>query len=1304
MPNNDFKPFSFAATARVLSQSAWAADVALVNGFPSGILTKERLNKAIRQPSVIAAAVAEVVGTRINEDMLDDGDFAKLVRQIDAAFSSGGGTTGTVQSLRLKTTGIAFVYQDATSSVSTSPPITFTVEMVGFTGVVSYTAQARDAAGVVLGNIALGGVPPAATLTSGQFLTFPGTQYVVVTASVDVGTGVMLTDTETIYKSVNGDGALQIRLTNANVTLPALADGTVVSYTTAVGTLEAYKGQTLLSNLTTPAVTFSLAGYTGFNTVYPAAQAGISINPVSGAYSVSGGMTSDAALVQIRCTFSTGGFQDAFFILSKSRQGQPGPSGSAPRVDLSTTNQLFVTPSNSTTPVPASVNITALTSNVPSPSYQWRIDGVVQGNTSPVLVLPSFAAGGAPKVVRCDVTGSDSSTAFDSMTIYSLKDGDDAIKAGLDNESRTIACTADGTPTAGLPILSQIVVVRGATVINNTNGVTYQLASSSGFTGMSLSASGAIEITGMSAETAEANYTITLNGVVYPAGKLIAIKSRSGAAGTDAIVDQLTNGSVSVPASSDGTVSSYASATGTYRVTKGALTLTDLTTPSVVFSLAGYTGFNTVYPAAQAGISINAVTGEYAVTGGLSSDSGTVTFRATISGVGVREQIFTVTKSKQGSGSVTFSLTPTEALLPTDLTGAVVSFADAKTTARVLDNGVDVTGTWTLSKSDKGLVSSLVGTQLSITSLIEPGTMGAVIGTSINTIKPGDWSSFVQSVYGDGVWCLFGVGPAPWTSIGKTADYQSTVSFKTAPTSGRWQQGAFAKGVFLAIELGVVGTNKLLRSTDKGETWLSNVTLSASAQWSSIAANHDGAALVAANGSTTGCRSLDGGATWANVTMPGTSCTLYPCGGTRFIAQASNGNWYTTVDNGSNWSAAFTTLPGLTPGVHTLVQPFGFLSGMYFLVQSNNGTGFLLRSGDNGVTWTRISLPGGTIYDFREWQIVKGVLYISSATTVTESYFSTDGVVFKKAPSPANWITAQFGAVARSVESRNAEFMSYASAADGTIIKAPILSTDPNGGSVTVTATKAGAPGSPMSIVFPVRKAAGLPDLYTASLSPAVLPIPSTSDGVVTSYATATVTGDILKNGISDVNNWAVSWVTSDPGLVPTSGTGPVATFTSMAANLDSARVTFTAKKSGFPDVVGWATVIKTKGAAFSGVQATAFNAFGGTDTHLTLRFKRDARFQIRRGAAGAFVDAGFWYMPPSATIGDTHYLRVDTTGAALSSGTTGVYQQLNTDRDFTLSSAVPGTHRTDLTVRIGPNNTGAGAGLATGSLVIDVP
>lgn len=106
--------------------------------------------------------------------------------------------------------------------------------------------------------------------------------------------------------------------------------------------------------------------------------------------------------------------------------------------------------------------------------------------------------------------------------------------------------------------------------------------------------------------------------------------------GADALVGFLTNESHGLPANGDGTVTSYAGASGEMVVFKGG----KRQTTGVLFSLGANPN--------RLIVNINASTGAYSVTGGLTSDSATVTFRAVVGGATL-EKVFTLTRQKDGA-------------------------------------------------------------------------------------------------------------------------------------------------------------------------------------------------------------------------------------------------------------------------------------------------------------------------------------------------------------------------------------------------------------------------------------------------------------------------------------------------------------------------------------------------------------------------------------------------------------------------------------------------------------------------------
>ncbi|HHH4592618.1 TPA: hypothetical protein ACTYYB_004856, partial [Citrobacter freundii] len=86
MATNNFKPFATAANANVTAQADWEALPALLSGFTAGKASSAQINKALRQASFIAAALAQYTANKSGLDVLDDGDLNGFITKMSAAF------------------------------------------------------------------------------------------------------------------------------------------------------------------------------------------------------------------------------------------------------------------------------------------------------------------------------------------------------------------------------------------------------------------------------------------------------------------------------------------------------------------------------------------------------------------------------------------------------------------------------------------------------------------------------------------------------------------------------------------------------------------------------------------------------------------------------------------------------------------------------------------------------------------------------------------------------------------------------------------------------------------------------------------------------------------------------------------------------------------------------------------------------------------------------------------------------------------------------------------------------------------
>lgn len=86
MAINNFKPFALDPNANVTSQADWEVLPALLSGFTAGKASSAQVNKAIRQASFIAAALAQYTANKSGLDVLDDGDLNGFISKMRTAF------------------------------------------------------------------------------------------------------------------------------------------------------------------------------------------------------------------------------------------------------------------------------------------------------------------------------------------------------------------------------------------------------------------------------------------------------------------------------------------------------------------------------------------------------------------------------------------------------------------------------------------------------------------------------------------------------------------------------------------------------------------------------------------------------------------------------------------------------------------------------------------------------------------------------------------------------------------------------------------------------------------------------------------------------------------------------------------------------------------------------------------------------------------------------------------------------------------------------------------------------------------
>lgn len=131
---SDFLPFSGAAGANVLSQSAYAALASRTSGFSSGVAKSAELNKVWRQSSIMSAVLAQFINDVSGVDSIDDGTITTLLANLKSGLRTSlsgryTGVSGVTATSTLTASSVGlFLNITASSAVTTTLPLTSAVQ------------------------------------------------------------------------------------------------------------------------------------------------------------------------------------------------------------------------------------------------------------------------------------------------------------------------------------------------------------------------------------------------------------------------------------------------------------------------------------------------------------------------------------------------------------------------------------------------------------------------------------------------------------------------------------------------------------------------------------------------------------------------------------------------------------------------------------------------------------------------------------------------------------------------------------------------------------------------------------------------------------------------------------------------------------------------------------------------------------------------------------------------------------------------------------------------------------------------
>lgn len=87
MATNDFVPVAPSAGANVLTQAQYLSRSAVTTGYASGVAESAAVNKSLRQGTIMAAVVGQLIVDNTGQNAVDDGTTATLLANLKAAVS-----------------------------------------------------------------------------------------------------------------------------------------------------------------------------------------------------------------------------------------------------------------------------------------------------------------------------------------------------------------------------------------------------------------------------------------------------------------------------------------------------------------------------------------------------------------------------------------------------------------------------------------------------------------------------------------------------------------------------------------------------------------------------------------------------------------------------------------------------------------------------------------------------------------------------------------------------------------------------------------------------------------------------------------------------------------------------------------------------------------------------------------------------------------------------------------------------------------------------------------------------------------
>ena len=281
----------------------------------------------------------------------------------------------------------------------------------------------------------------------------------------------------------------------------------------------------------------------------------------------------------------------------------------------------------------ASNSFISLPTGADIPTISWVPSRPVAG------ALPIYQS---TAIVSAPAGGSDNSLTW-SAPVKIYENADDGIDAKLMSASVSSQVFQINKAGVATPATITLKAIR-----NNITGATWSVVPLSGTATLTNSTNTGVYESGDVAllkyadmDTDSVTFKVVDASTAYE-DTITIVKVREG---SDALVGYLTNENVTLPAQTDGTVVSYTGASGNFIVMLGAADVTAYCNFAVEENTSSLTPVNNI-------VTSGTNTGQYAVTGGFTTDTAEIVYKATYSFLGNLYTVykkFTLSKSKTGT-------------------------------------------------------------------------------------------------------------------------------------------------------------------------------------------------------------------------------------------------------------------------------------------------------------------------------------------------------------------------------------------------------------------------------------------------------------------------------------------------------------------------------------------------------------------------------------------------------------------------------------------------------------------------------